>query len=107
MYFIALAVFVMLAGLLHTWTTRGEVGSRYRSLMGAQIAVGATATASYLAILFTFHANYQQVGGSYVPGQGAILISALRYMEWSVTVPLLTIGMLSVCVLTGCTARRS
>ncbi|MHC5796245.1 bacteriorhodopsin [Lacisediminihabitans sp. FW035] len=107
LYFIVVAGLALLAGLVRTWTTRGEVGSRYRSATVARLTVTAVATLSYVAILLAFRSGYHPTGSGFEPDSTAILVSALRYMDWSITVPLLTVELISVCVLSGAAARKT
>jgi len=107
LYFVAVAGLALLAGLVRTWITQGEVGSRYRSATVARLTVAAVAIASYLGIILAFRTGYRATGTGFEAGAGSMLVFALRYMDWSITVPLLTVELLSVCVLAGATARRT
>ena len=107
LYFIAVAGLALLAGLVRTLITQGEVGSRYRSATVARLAVAAVAIASYLGIIVAFRTGYHAAGTGFEPGALAILAFALRHMDWSITVPILTMQLLSVCVLAGAAARRT
>ena len=107
LYFIAIAGLALLASLVRTWVTQGEVGSRYRSASVARLAVAAVAIASYLGIIIAFRTGYHATGSGFESGAGSILVFALRHMDWSITVPLLAIELLSVCALSGVTARRT
>jgi len=94
------------AGFLRTWTTRNEIGSRYRSAVVSRLSVAGVATASYVIIIVNFVLAYRPANGGYSPDSGAILVFATRYMDWSVTVPLLALELLAVCALVGSRARR-
>ena len=107
LYFIAVAGFAMLAGLVRTWTTRGEVGSRYRSATVARLTVGAVATVAYLVLVVAFCTGYHRTGAGYEADSASLFVFAARYMDWSITVPMLTAELLSVCVLAGAVARRT
>ncbi|MBC7402818.1 MAG: bacteriorhodopsin [Microbacteriaceae bacterium] len=65
------------------------------------------ASASYLAILFALHTTYHSTAAGFDPDGSAVLVSALRYTDWSITVLLLTAQLLSVCVSVGTAARRT
>ena len=106
LYFVVVAGLALLAGLVRTWITRGEVGSRYRSASVARLTVAAVAIASYLGIIVAFRTGYHATGTRFEAAAGSMLVFALRYMDWSITVPLLTMELLSVCVLAGARARR-
>ena len=107
LYFIAIAGLALVAGLVRTWVTQGEVGSRYRSATVARLAVAAVAIASYLGIIIAFRTGYHATDAGFAAGAGSMLVFALRHMDWSITVPLLTMELLSVCALAGATARRT
>ena len=107
LYVIVVAGFALLAGLVRSWTTRGEVGSRYRSATVAHLTVAAVATLSYVAVLIAFRTGYRATGAGYAPHSTAILVLAVRYLDWSVTVPLLAVELLSVCALPAAAARRA
>jgi bacteriorhodopsin len=107
LYFVVVAGLALLAGFVRTWSTRGEVGSRYRMATAARLSVAAVASLSYLAILIALRAAYHPAAAGFDPDSSAVLVSALRYMDWSITVPLLTVELLSVCVSAGAAARRT
>ena len=62
LYFVVVAGLALLAGLVRTWITRGEVGSRYRSASVARLTVAAVAIASYLGIIVAFRTGYHATG---------------------------------------------
>ncbi|CAN5329813.1 hypothetical protein BH09ACT1_BH09ACT1_20230 [soil metagenome] len=101
------AALALLSGLIRTIVTRHEVGARYRPAVVARLTVTAIATLSYLLILISFSTGYHRVGSEFVPNPGALLTFATRYMDWSVTVPLLTIELLAICAIAGVAARRA
>jgi bacteriorhodopsin len=105
-YFLVFAGLALFAGFLRTWATRNEVGSRYRSAVISRLSVAGVATVAYGIVIANFVLAYHPVNGGYSPGGGAILVFATRYMDWSVTVPLLTLELLAVCALVGSRARR-
>jgi bacteriorhodopsin len=105
-YFLVIAGLALFAGFLRTWTTRNEIGSRYRSAVVSRLSVAGVATVSYVIIIVNFALAYRPANGGYSPGAGAILVFATRYMDWSVTVPLLALELLAVCALVGSRARR-
>lgn len=107
LYFIAVAGLALLAGLVRTWVTQREVGSRYRSATVARLTVAAVAITAYLGIIVAFRTSYRATGTGFEAGAGSMLVFALRYMDWSITVPLVTMELLSVCVLAGTAKRRT
>ncbi len=106
-YALVVAGLGFIAALLRTIATRGEVGPRYRTAVAARLGVMGIALASYLLLLLQFEQAYRFVGGMWQPTDTAMLALTSRYMEWSVSVPLLTIELLAVCTLVGPVARRT
>lgn len=107
LYFLVIAGLALFAGFLRTWTTRYEVGSRYRSAVVARLSVTIVASLSYVLIVVEFLRGYDATGTGYRPNSEAILAFAPHYMDWSITVPLLTVELLAVCTLVGAAARRT
>ncbi len=107
LYFLVIAGLALFAGFLRTWTTRNEVGSRYRSAVVARLSVMIVASLSYFFIVVEFLRGYDVTGEGHRPNTEAILAFAPRYMDWSITVPLLTVELLAVCTIMGAAARRT
>ncbi|RFA14180.1 hypothetical protein B7R22_11310 [Subtercola boreus] len=107
LYFLVVAGLALIAGFARSVATRSEVGSRFRPAVVARLAVTGVASVSYILLVMTFLSGYSLVGGEYVPNQGAVLVFALRYMDWSVTVPMLTLELLAVCSVVGSGLRRT
>jgi bacteriorhodopsin len=105
-YFLFIAAFALFAGFVRTWTTRGEVGARYRVAVAARLSLMGVAFISYAYLLINFRLGYDLTSAGYVPNDLAINAMATRYMDWSLTVPLLTIELLAVCTVVGAAARR-
>lgn len=105
-YFLGLTCLAMIASIIRVTVTGREVGTRYRSATVARLAVSAIASVSYVSILVFFLTSYTATPAGYLPNAQTVLTMALRYMDWSVTVPLLVIELLTVCTLAGPKARR-
>lgn len=106
-YFLGIAGLALFAGFLRAWTTRNEAGSRYRSAIAARLCVTAVATLSYVFLIVGFLRGYDATGAGYRPNSETILAFAPRYLDWSITVPLLTVELLAVCAVLGAEARRA
>ena len=107
LYFLVIAGLALFAAFLRTWTTRNEVGSRYRGAIVAHLSITIVASLSYALIVVGFLRGYDSTSAGYRPNSEAILAFAPRYMDWSITVPLLGFELLAVCTLLGAAARRS
>jgi bacteriorhodopsin len=107
LYFLVVAALALFAGLVRSVLTRNESGSRYRAAVTARLAIAAIAFLSYVVIIIEFARGYTLRGTTWYPNSETILTMAPRYMDWSVTVPLLTVELLAVCTVVGVTARRT
>jgi len=106
-YFLLLGVFAFVAGIVRAWLTQSEVSTRYRSATVARFSVMAIAFAAYVVLVLAFRDGYDLIDGMYVPNATAIDSFAPRYVEWAVSVPLLTVELLAVCVISGAQLRRT
>lgn len=100
-YFLVVTGLALLAGFVRTVASSGEVGARYRSATIARLCVNGIAFLTYVALVLTFHAGYSRVGDNYVPNDLAVNLIALRYTDWSISVPLLAVELIAVCALAG------
>jgi bacteriorhodopsin len=99
------AGFALLAYTLYTWTSREELAARHRPAAYAGLCIGAVATLSYAVLFVRWGSGFDLVGDVYVPNEEARLSLSPRYIDWSVTVPLLTVELLAVCSIAGARAR--
>ncbi|UFS59673.1 bacteriorhodopsin [Subtercola endophyticus] len=106
-YFLVVAALAFVAGFIRTYITRNEVGSRYRTAVSARLGMLGVALLAYILIIVAFLLGYDSTAGGWVPNDGAINIFSTRYIEWTVSVPLLTIELLAVCATLGVQARRN
>ncbi|MGV8895385.1 MAG: bacteriorhodopsin [Rhodoglobus sp.] len=107
MYFMGVAFLVLSAGFVRAVATRGEVGVRYRSATVARLAVLGAAAVSYLFLLITFVFGYDATATGWEPNELAVNTFALRYADWSLTVPLLCAELLAVTALIGFAYKRA
>ncbi|CAN5128907.1 hypothetical protein BH11ACT2_BH11ACT2_15810 [soil metagenome] len=105
-FFLLVAAFALVAGVVRTFATRGEVGVRYRTATTARSAILVVAALTYVVLVINFERGYDLVGVLWVPNAHAVSAFAPRYMEWAVTVPLLVIELLAVTALTGVRLRH-
>ena len=107
LYFVGLAFLVLSAGFVRAIINRGEVGVRYRAATVARLAVLGAASTSYLFLLIALLAGYESTPVGWIPNEFAVNTFALRYTDWSITVPLLCAELLAVTTLVGVVARRT
>ena len=107
LYFLGVSFLVMSATFLRAITTRSEVGVRYRSATVARLALLGVASTSYLFLLIAFVFGYDSAAGGWQPNELAVNTFALRYTDWSVTVPLLCAELIAVTTLVGVVSKRT
>jgi bacteriorhodopsin len=101
MYSLVVAALALVAMLLRMWSGRREVSSRYRPTIYAGIGVLTVAFLSYVLLTVAFLVGYDPHGSVFVANDAAIWSWAPRYMDWSVSVPLLVVELLAVSALMG------
>ncbi|SHG30246.1 bacteriorhodopsin [Geodermatophilus nigrescens] len=104
-YAIVAAGFALFAYFLYSWNSTGEVGVRYRPAVLAGLCIAGVAALSYLVLYTKWDTGFDLVGGVYEPNAEARSTLYPRYVDWSVTVPLLTAELLAVCSIAGARAR--
>jgi bacteriorhodopsin len=100
-YSLVVAALALVAMLVRMWSARREVGSRYRPAIYAGVGVLTVAFLSYVLIAVAFFTGYDRHGTRFVANDAAIWSWAPRYMDWSVSVPLLVVELLAVSALMG------
>lgn len=98
---------MLFAGFIRAWVTQHEVGTRFRTAIVSRLSLLAVATVSYGILIVGFLGGYEHTDAGYVPNAEAVNAFLPRYMDWSVTVPLLTVELLAVCTVAGAVARRT
>jgi bacteriorhodopsin len=101
LYSLVVAALALMAMLLRMWSARREVSSRYRPTIYAGVGVLAVAFLSYVLLTVAFLVGYDRHASAFVPNDAAIWSWAPRYMDWSVSVPLLVVELLAVSALLG------
>ncbi|MGY2082434.1 bacteriorhodopsin [Blastococcus sp. SYSU DS0539] len=100
------AGFALFAYFLYALTSREEVSARYRPSAYAGLCLAAVAALAYARLVSNWDAGFTLQGGVYVPNQEARHTISSRYIDWSITVPLLMVELLAVCSLAGTRARN-
>lgn len=100
LYSLVVAAFALGAAGVFSLVTRHEISKRYRSAAVASTLITWVATLAYLALILVFLTKWHSSadGTTYSPVPGTFL-TGLRYADWSVTVPLLSVELLAVCTL--------
>lgn len=106
-YSLGVAGFALFAGCVYSLVTRSEIGTRYRGATHASALIQGVAFLAYVVLFVSWHTGFVYAGGQYVPAPDARFSSGMRYADWSVTVPLLMVELLSVCALVGAALRRA
>ncbi|MGQ7294974.1 bacteriorhodopsin [Quadrisphaera sp. KR29] len=107
LYGFVVALFALFATGLYGVSTKGEVARQYRGAAIASTAICWVAALAYLALVleWVFGFTASADGSAYTPDPGTV-VTELRYMDWSVTVPLLVCELLAVAVLSRSAALR-
>ncbi|TXR58019.1 bacteriorhodopsin [Quadrisphaera setariae] len=107
LYGFVVALFALFATGLYGASTRNEVARQYRGAAVASTAICWVASLAYLALLLEWVLGFTASadGSTYTPDPGTV-VTELRYMDWSVTVPMLVCELLAVAVLTRAQALR-
>ncbi|WP_221349420.1 bacteriorhodopsin [Streptomyces beigongshangae] len=100
-YALAAAGLAMLAGFLYAISSRNDVAPRYRAASNASALIQAVAFLAYAALFVSWQTSFTLDGDRYVPDGTSLFAGGLRYADWTVTVPLLAVELLSVCALAG------
>jgi bacteriorhodopsin len=99
LYGFVVAFFALFAAGVYGIATRNEVSKKYRPAAMASTLICWIASLAYLALVVTWLTKFTSNadGTRYAPAPGTI-VTGLRYADWTVTVPLLTVELLAVCV---------
>lgn len=106
-YAVVVATFAFAAMLSRFWSARGEVGDRYRPAVHAGVGAVLVAFLSYVLLLVELQVGYEFRGGVWAPNAEAVGTWAARYMDWTVSVPLLVVELVALSALAGPAARRA
>lgn len=104
-YSMVVAGLALFAMFVRTWNSTGEVAARYRPAVLASLSITGVATLAYVYLAVKFDQGYVYSGGVYRPTPESLATLVPRYMDWSVTVPLLMVEFLAVSALVGARAR--
>ena len=107
LYSFVVAAFALFATGIYGAKTTSEVSKAYRPAALASTLICWVATLAYVALIleWVLGFNASADGSTFTPAPGTV-VTELRYMDWSVTVPLLTVELLAVAALTRTQAFR-
>ena len=106
-YAVVVTAFALAAMAARLWSARSEVGDRYRPAVHAGFGAVLTAFLSYVLLLVELRAGYAHRGGLWQPTGDAVGTWSARFMDWTVSVPLLVVELVAVSALTGRAAGRA
>lgn len=95
LYAFIVTTFALLAGWVYSLATREELSKRWRPAAVASTLICLVAFVSYVAITLELIFGYRDVAGVFMPKPGTV-ITQLRYIDWTITVPLLMVEFLAV-----------
>ncbi|MGZ8179057.1 bacteriorhodopsin [Williamsia sp. SKLECPSW1] len=100
LYGFVVAAFALFAAAIYGAKTTSEVSKAYRPAALASTLVCSVASLAYLALILEWVLKFHAApdGQSFSPSAGTV-ITELRYMDWSVTVPLLTVEIIAVAAI--------
>jgi bacteriorhodopsin len=93
------AALALLATLVRVRFSAAEVQGEYRTASLTANAVVALALAAYVLVLGAVLLGYGRTAAGWVPNEYAVLAWAFRYVDWSITVPLLVLQLLSISMI--------
>lgn len=96
LYTLVATTFALLAGWVYSLSTREELSKRWRPAAVASTLICLVAFLSYVVISGELIFGYSKTGDLFVPKPGTVL-TELRYVDWTITVPLLMAEFLAVC----------
>jgi bacteriorhodopsin len=99
------AGFALLAYFLYSLISMNEVSARYRPSAYAAVCLAAVAALAYALLYSDWDAGFRLQGEVWVPTEEARNSVGTRFIDWSITVPLLTVELLAVCSIAGARAR--
>jgi bacteriorhodopsin len=100
------AGFAIFAYFVYSWASLTDVSPRYRPSVFAGLCLAGVAAAAYVLLYSDWDTGFHLRGDVYVPNEEARNTLGTRYIDWSVTVPLLTVELLAVCSIAGARARN-
>jgi len=107
LYSFVVAAFALFATGLYSLRSSGDIAKAYRPATTVSTLICWVAALAYVVLVLEWVLGFTPSadGATYTPDPGTV-ITELRYMDWSVTVPMLTVEILGVAALTRAQAFR-
>ncbi len=107
LYALVVAFFALFASGVYSISTRQEISKKYRTATQASALITWVAALAYLALIVVWLTRWTSADGVRYAAKPGTVFTGLRYADWSVTVPLLTVELLAVCTLSRAQAFRT
>ena len=95
----------LFGSMIYALVTRGEISKKYRTASHASALICGIAALAYLVLIGFWLAGFRLQGDSWIPNPSHYFSNGFRYADWTITVPLLVVELLSVCAVAGARAR--
>ena len=105
-----LAGFALFATFVYLLITRREISPRYRPAGSAGALIGLVASLAYLLLSISWLTgfDFDRATATFSPSDSVLQFrNGYRYVDWAITVPLLSLELLFVSTITGQKARRT
>lgn len=98
-YALIVAMVALFAAGVYSLASKNEISKKYRPAALASTLICWIASAAYILLVVQWFSKWHSSDGlTYAPTPGTIF-TGLRYADWTITVPLLTVELLAVCSL--------
>lgn len=101
LYAVTAAALALLATLVRLRFATAEAQAGFRAASLTANAVVAIALASYVLVLAAMLVGYHRTDSGWVPNELAVFAWLFRYVDWTITVPLLVVELLAVSALSS------
>ena len=106
LYALVVTMLALLASFVYSIVQRHEVGKKYRPAVIAGVVITLVAGLSYVFITSRWLSAWSAQADRYVPNLSDPFSDGYRYVDWTVTVPLLAAELLAVTTLAGARLRN-
>ena len=103
------ALFALFAAFVYQLSTKSEISAKYRpaTIVGAIVTLVATLAYVLLALSWIVGFDFDPATDTYTASDAALQFrNGYRYVDWTVTVPLLCVELIGVSLLMGEKAKK-